>query len=305
MNASFDLSRYGVIAIDGPDAAKFLQGLSTADIRIVTPARSTLGAFCQVNGRVSVVFRVFERGGELVLRLPGALVPETLERLRRVVFRSRVKVADAGAELARAGVAGAAAAEALAKQAGVLPAAADAATTAGSCTIIRVPGELPRFEIYAPHADLARLLVALEAAGFARAADGLWTLLEVRAGLPEVEPPTVDAFLPQNLELERFSGLSFSKGCYPGQEVVARTQHLGELKRRLFRGRTGGGEVPAPATPLRAIEAGRERDGGKVVRAAAAPDGTIELLAVIPVAEVASGALLALGHAAGETVTLV
>jgi len=113
----------------------------------------------------------------------------------------------------------------------------------------------------------------------------------------------VDAFLPQNLDLERLSGLSFSKGCYPGQEVVARTQHLGEIKRRLVRARAAGSEVPAPATPLRAIDAGSERDGGKVVRAAPGPDGTIELLAVIPVAELASGARLALGDAAGPTVT--
>jgi folate-binding protein YgfZ len=215
-----------------------------------------------------------------------------------------VTVADAGAELARGGVAGAAAAESLERHAGAAPAGADAVARSGAVTIVRVPGELPRFELYAPHAELALLLSALEADGFARGDDGLWTLFEVRAGLPEVEPPTVDAFLPQNLDLERFSGLSFSKGCYPGQEVVARTQHLGELKRRLFRGRARGGGVPEPATPLRAIDAGRERDGGKVVRAAAAPDGTIELLAVVPVAEAASGALLALGHAGGEAVTL-
>jgi hypothetical protein len=173
----------------------------------------------------------------------------------------------------------------------------------GPHTILRVPGELPRFEIYAPPAALVSLGDALAAEGLAHGDDGLWTLLEIRAGLPEVEPATADAFLPQNLDLERLSGLSFSKGCYPGQEVVARTQHLGEIKRRLVRARVAASEVPAPATPLRAIDGGSERDGGKVVRAALGPDGTVELLAVIPAAELASGAWLALGHAAGPRVT--
>jgi hypothetical protein len=303
MNRWFELSRYGAIALAGPDAAKFLQGLSTNDVRLVGPGRSTLGALCQVNGRVSVLFRVFERGGELVLRLPAPLVPGTLERLRRVVFRARVQVTDKSAELARAGAAGPGAAGALARLAGAAPEREDGAVTAGPHTILRVPGDPPRFEIHAPPADLAPLLEGLAAEGFERGDDGLWTLLEIRAGLPEVEAATVDAFLPQNLDLERLSGLSFSKGCYPGQEVVARTQHLGEIKRRLCRARAAGSEVPAPATPLRALDAGSERDGGKVVRAAPGPDGTIELLAVIPAAELASGARLALGHAAGPRVT--
>ena len=304
MDHWFDLSRYGAIALAGPDAAKFLQGLSTSDVRLVTPVRTTLGALCQVNGRVSALFRVFERGGDLVLRLPAALVAPTLERLRRAVFRARVEVADFGAELGRAGAAGTGAPGALARLAGAAPEAEDAAVTVGPVTILRVPGDPPRFELYAPPADLALLVDGLAAEGFARGDDGLWTLFEVRAGLPEVEPATVDAFLPQNLDLERLSGLSFSKGCYPGQEVVARTQHLGGIKRRLYRARAAGSEAPAPGTPLRAIDPGSERDGGKVIRAAPAPEGSIELLVVVPVAEIASGAQLALGHAAGRTITL-
>ena len=304
MDRWFDLPRCGAVVLAGPDAAKFLQGLSTCDVRVVTPSRSTLGALCQVNGRVSVLFRVAEHGGALALRLPAALVPATLERLRRVVFRTKVKVLEGGAELAWAGLAGPGATDALARHAGAAPAAADEAAAAGPFTIVRAPGEAPRFELLAPPADLGRLRDALFAEGFARGDDPLWTLLEIRAGLPEVEPETVDAFLPQNLDLERLSGLSFTKGCYPGQEVVARTQHLGEIKRRLCRAHAVASEAPAPGTALRALAAGgSERDGGKVVRAALAPDGTVELLAVIPVAELASGARLVLGDADGPEVT--
>jgi hypothetical protein len=303
MDRWFDLPRCGAIVIAGPDAAKFLQGLSTCDVRLVTPGRSTLGALCQVNGRVFVLFRVAERGGALVLRLPASLVPAALERLGRAVFRAKVKVLEGGVELAWAGLAGPGAADALARHAGAAPAAADEAAAAGPFTIVRVPGEAPRFEILAPPADLGRLRDALFAEGFAPGDDPLWTLLEIRAGLPEVEPETVDAFLPQNLDLERLSGLSFTKGCYPGQEVVARTQHLGEIKRRLCRARAAASEAPAPGTPLRALGAAGVRDGGKVVRAALAPDGTVELLAVIPVAELASGARLVLRDADGPAVT--
>jgi folate-binding protein YgfZ len=108
--------------------------------------------------------------------------------------------------------------------------------------------------------------------------DGLpmWQLSEVEAGIPRVLPPTSEAFLPQNLNLEALGALSFSKGCYPGQEVIARTQHLGTVKRRLMRGRSEAVDVE-PGTPLKAVHDGADQDGGKVLYAAEQL-----LLAVIP-----------------------
>jgi folate-binding protein YgfZ len=304
MDRWFDLPGHGAVLLTGPDAAKFLQGLSTNDMRLVTAAHSTPGALCQVNGRVSVIFRAVERDGNLLLRLPAALTPATLERLRRVVFRAQVKVLDGGAAIAWAGVSGPGAPEALARHAGAAPAVANEAATAGPFTIVRLPDEAPRFELAAPPEALERLREALPVNGFGPGDDALWTLLEIRAGLPEIAPETVDVFLPQNLDLERLSGLSFTKGCYPGQEVVARTQHLGEIKRRLVRARAATAQVPAPGTALCARAAdGSARDGGKVVRAACGPDGTIELLAVIPVSLLADRAQLTLDGADGPPVT--
>lgn len=306
MDRWFDLTGHGAIVLAGPDAAKFLQGLATNDVRLVTAGHSTPGALCQVNGRVSVLFRAIERDGDLLLRLPAALAASTLERLQRVVFRAKVKVLDGRTEIAWAAVAGEGAPAALARHAGAVPAAANGAATTGPVTIVRVPGEAPRFELAAPAAELARLREALAADGFVRGEEALWTLLEIRAGLPEIAPETVDAFLPQNLDLERLSGLSFSKGCYPGQEVVARTQHLGEIKRRLVRARAATDQVPPPGTALRAVGGdGSARDGGKVVRAARDPGGGVELLVVIPVVALEDRAHLALGGVDGPPVTPV
>ncbi len=302
MNALFPLPSHGFIGLPGPDAAKFLQGLVTNDVRLVDPGRSTLGAICRVNGRVFSLFRVFERAGVLHLRLPREFVPSVLEHLARMVFRARVKPADASAGLAAIGVVGPRAAEILARLAGAAPAEPEAVAGVGDWTIVRVPGGTSRFEVYGPPPELRRLEERMAAEDLVPGDETAWRLLEIRAGIPELAPATVDAFLPQNLDLERLGALSFSKGCYPGQEVVARTQHLGEIKRRLVRARAEVGAVPAPGTRLRVAAGGRERDAGTVVQAAPSGDGGVELLAVVPVAEFEES--LRIGHADGAPVRI-
>lgn len=302
MDAHFPLPGCAFIALPGPDAAKFLQGLVTCDVRRVGPGHSTLGALCQVNGRVFALFRVFERGGVLHLRVPGGSLSPVLERLVRAVFRAKVMPAEASPALGALGVVGPRATEFLARHCGVAPAEPGGAAEAMPWTIVRVPGDAPRFEVYGPRTDLAQLGERLAAEGLTRSSEPAWSLLEIRAGIPELDPATVDAFLPQNLDLERLGGLSFSKGCYPGQEVVARTQHLGEIKRRLVHARAPGA-APAPGTRIRALDGERERDGGTVVRAAPAGEGGVEMLAVVPVAEF--GSTLRLGGPAGAPLSLL
>jgi folate-binding protein YgfZ len=131
-----------------------------------------------------------------------------------------------------------------------------------------------------------------------------WDWLEVESGTPVVLAGTREAFLPQFLDMDRRGGLSFTKGCYPGQEIVARTQHIGEVKRRMFCARVAAAEIPAAGTPLRALHDDGVRDGGTVVRGAFAPDGSVRLLVVVPLAEKEAGRPIRLGAADGPALVL-
>lgn len=278
-----------VFVIGGTDAPAFLQNMTTCDVRKVTPERGGPGSICTNKGRVIAYFHLLRRGDEYLLILPRAAAAPAAEFLRRMIFRSKVTLQDAGDALAVVGWAGPEAAQVVAERAGrTLGKPGDAAASsdpAHGFAALRLPGAVPRFEIVLPRA------AALALTGPAGSPDTIlrakfWEIGEVLvAGEPAVYPETSEAFLPQFLDLDRRGGLSFTKGCFPGQEVVARTQHLGEVKRRLALARVPTDDVPAPGTPLRALRDDGERDGGTVVRAAATPQGGVALLAVVPVAE--------------------
>ncbi len=123
-------------------------------------------------------------------------------------------------------------------------------------------------------------------------------LQDIRAGVPEIHPETRDAFLPQMLNLQHLGAIDFRKGCYPGQEIVARTQYLGDLKRRMYRFSTPAAEIPKPGAKLVATDGAN----GTVIHAASDPDGTIQLLAVVPRASAQSD--WHLGELSGQALSL-
>lgn len=274
-----DLSHRGLIDVQGADAANFLQGQFCNDVRAVSTQRSQLSGYCNPQGRLLATFRLFLHADHYYLSLPNALHESVLKRLRMYVLRAKVTLASS-ADRGTIGVAGAGIEALLQTTLGAVPKDTDAALTANDCTIVRVNGPLPRFEIHGDYAALRPLWPALATQAMPVGAD-IWTLLDIRSGLATVYPQTCEVFVPQMINLPEVGGVSFSKGCYPGQEVVARMHYLGKLKRRMYRTQLSGASLPQPGDALFTPTQDAGQDPGMIVAAAAAPQGGHEVLAVI------------------------
>lgn len=277
-----DLSHFGLLRVEGPDSLTFMQGQFTNDVRQVTADRSQLSGHLSPKGRLFNVFRLFQRDGAYYLRLPAELVSPALERLRKYVLMSKVTLADAGDSLLRIGVSGPHAYARLSQELDHMPQAADEVAHGKGLTVVRVAGPHPRAEVYGDPDSIKALWLRMSTIAKPAGASA-WALLDIHAGLPNVFPANVEAFVPQMVNLQLVNGVSFRKGCYTGQEVVARMQYLGTLKRRMYLAHIAGDAVPAPGTELYCSNSDSGQGAGKVVDAQPAPGGGIDLLVVIQV----------------------
>ena len=227
------LADRGVIRAVGADAATFLHGQLSNDVSRLGTAQARLGAYCTPQGRMLASF-VYARAGaeELWLSTRADVLAPTLKRLSMFVMRAKARLSDASAELAVVGLAGPAAAAWLGAEA---PARAwDKLDRDGAVVVRLQPAQLGAAEVAAwlwigPTAQAPALLAALPALALAQ-----WQRLELATGVAQVSAATSGQFVPQMLNYELVGGVDFRKGCYPGQEVVARSQYLGKLKRRGF-----------------------------------------------------------------------
>ncbi len=278
-----DLSHYGLIRASGEEAESFLQNQLCNDVRKVSPAISQLNGYCTPKGRVLALFRLFQQGDDYLLRLPREILEPTLKRLRMFVLMSKVTLEDDSDTQISIGYSGPDAARHLAGILGHAPAAIDECLHTGTLTVIRVRGPHPRFEIHGGEPAVRELWDTLSTQA-QPAGSAAWTLLDIHAGLPEVVAATQEAFVPQMLNLQALGALSFQKGCYPGQEIVARMHYLGKLKRRMYRAHTDTDDCPQPGDNLFAAGAESGQGVGKVVLAQTTPTGGVDLLAVIEIA---------------------
>lgn len=294
----------GLVAAHGPDSANFLQGQLTCDVRQVTPEHSLLGAYCSPKGRVLACGRLFQRQDAYFLVLPAALIEPTLARLAKYLLRAKTRLEDARAELTSLGLAGADAeswlAASLSSAIPHLP--ANGVLTVDDVTVIRLPGPTPRFELHGSAQGLTTLW-RNSAEVITPVDTEVWRLLAILAGIPAVYPATVDAFVPQMLNLHLLDGISFQKGCYTGQEIVVRTQHLGKLKRRMYLARVDSPTPPQPGDLLFSPEAGPSQNAGQIADAARYPAGGYAVLAVALI-DCAERGTLQLGDASGPTLCL-
>ncbi|MFM8331551.1 MAG: YgfZ/GcvT domain-containing protein [Candidatus Methylumidiphilus sp.] len=278
----------GVLSLSGQDAAKFLQGQATCDILGLPPGQTTLGALCTVKGRVAAVFRALRLDDRIFLLLPLELLDAVRQRLGKYVLRADVKIADVSGEWAAFGLYGEHAPAAL-ETLGLPPLEQEneAEGQSGfyaSFYAIRI-ADLghPRFLVLVDAAKAAGMGRFLDSHNLPQADAAHWALEDIRAGIPSVKAATVEEFLPQMLNLDRLGGISFNKGCYTGQEIVARTHYLGQVKRRMQRLAGMGEAVPVAGEALGRVG----EDGqpvGVVVDAAVNPDGGFEALAVLTAA---------------------
>lgn len=267
------LSHEALLAVRGPDAARFLQGQVTCNLDYLDQHTSSLGARCTPKGRMISSFRILQDGDGYLLALASELLEAQLTDLKKYAVFSKSTLTDESAAWVRFGLSGG---DSVLLTLGLdLPQQADAVARANGLLAIRLPGG--RAELWAPaeqHETLRRHL----SAQLREAPLNDWLLGQVRAGIGQVFGATRELFIPQMINLQAVGGVSFKKGCYTGQEIVARMQYLGKLKRRLQRLSMPGKDLPAVGSDLLSPVHGSSV--GEVVLAAQTTEG-IELLAVL------------------------
>ncbi len=283
-----DLSHYGLIEVKGEDAQKFLASLFTGDVRLVSVEKGLFTAWCDAKGRAQATFWLFLHDGAFYLFLPKPLLKSVLSGLKLYLLRVKATLTDASDRLVRIGLSGPGMEARLTAAFGEPPPAqAGDARKYDDCTLVALHGEpFPRWLAVGTGTAVTELWHSLESA-VSLVGREAWTLLDILAGLPLLMSETVGEFIPQMLNMEALGGLCFTKGCYPGQEVIARLHYRGQLKRRLYRAYVDSDSVPPPGTALH-IE-GIGESVGTVVSAARHPDGGVALLAVVKIEEKAQG----------------
>lgn len=296
------LSHLGVIRVEGEDAAHFLHGQLTQDFALLGLQHARLAGFLSAKGRMQASFIGFKRAGasggtEVLLICSRDLLPATLKRLSMFVLRAKARLTDATADFALYGLAGSAA-EAVLADAAEPWAKRDLEGGAAVVRLYPAAGQARALWV-APAGTPAPAGAALEPA--------LWLWSEVQSGVATLTTPVVDAFVPQMLNYESVGGVNFKKGCYPGQEVVARSQFRGTLKRRTYVAHLpeATAEDAAAGTEVFA-QADAEQPVGTVVQSAAAPNGGVDALLSLQIASATPEAGLRVGNAAeGPGVTLL
>ncbi|SEJ45283.1 hypothetical protein SAMN04244572_04055 [Azotobacter beijerinckii] len=263
----------GVLAVRGPDADKFLQGQLTCNLNYLKGGSSSLGARCTPKGRMVSSFRLLPDRDGFLLAMAGELIEPQQTELKKFAAFSKSQLFDESGIWSRFGLIGGDAA--LIGLGLDLPPEAGQVVRNGELIALRLEGG--RSELWAP-AEQAEALQSQLAGQLPEAPLERWLLAQIRAGIGQVFGATRELFIPQMINLQAVGGVSFKKGCYSGQEIVARMQYLGKLKRRLHRLALDGDEVPAPATEL--FSPVHRTSVGEVVLAAPAESG-IELLAVL------------------------
>ncbi|MFN7753863.1 MAG: YgfZ/GcvT domain-containing protein [Pseudomonadota bacterium] len=293
-----DLSGLDLLAFSGEDAQTFLQGQLTCDVREATRVRARRGALCTPKGRVLATFRLWAQDDGYRMALPRSLCEAIGKRLGMYVLRSRVRITPLR-DVVRFGVAGSRARSALARALEVSPAdlpVRDGVLSRLDACVIGLPGE--RYLVCSDPARAPLLWNAL-AVDLLESGHSAWAWRSVAAGDADVSPATQDQFVPQMLNLDLSGGIGFAKGCYTGQEIVARTQHLGRLKQRLYRCSLPTGPTPDAGTALYSDDF-EGQASGMVLDAATRPDGARVVLAVLRVDTVAAGITVHCAYPDGE-----
>jgi tRNA-modifying protein YgfZ len=292
-----DLSPLAVLAVSGTDAAPFLQGQLSCDVETLNEGIARYASFNSPKGRMLANLVLWRDGPDSFRALvAGDLASAVRKRLSMYVLRSKVTVEDVSAATSRFGLGGPRAADALRAACGVHPEPMTVARTELGL-VVALRG--PRYVLLgtAAQADVVKDHLRTVAAP---APYPVWEWLTIRAGVPVVTTPLSDQLIAQTANWDLLDGLDFRKGCYTGQEIIARTQHLGRLKERLFAFHVNADAVPPGARVFGSTFG--DQACGVVVNAAPAPDGGSDVLAVVQLAAVADGALR-LGEPDGAMLT--
>jgi folate-binding protein YgfZ len=275
-----DLSQFGVLKVHGEEAQGFLHNLFSSDVNALTPQKAEYSSFNTAKGRALATFLIWRSGTEFFLQLPQSLLVPMQKKLSMYVLRAKVKIENASDGIVCLGFSGAGVAALLQQHFPALPQAPLDVVPHAGASLIRL-GE-DRFQIVTTPQHATALWQKL-GTGARPVGSPCWDWLDIRAGIPWILPQTQEAFVPQMVNLDLTGAVNFKKGCYPGQEVVARMHYLGKPKRRMYLAHVFAESAPQPGDELFSMEL--EGQGcGQVVNSAPAPGGGYDLLAVVQIA---------------------
>lgn len=260
------LLHLGVLRFAGSDATAFLQGQLSCEVNALRPGQSTWGSYCTPQGRMLASFMLVRRADSLDMLLDRSIVAAIKKRLSMYVLRSKVVIDDASERLVAIGCAN------------MTPTEGEWVPLTGAhrrSVGIFEPGEAGRL--------WPSLIVAARPVGTA-----CWQWLDITAGQALITAATQDLLVPQMANIDLIGGVSFTKGCYPGQEIVARTHYLGKLKRRMVLAHVETDSSPQPGDPIAGTDLG-DQASGTIVSVAAAPQGGYDVLAVVQRSTLDSG----------------
>ncbi len=278
-NVIVHLSHLGLMQIEGDDSLDFLQGQLTNDVRLLDGQHSQYAGYCTAKGRMLALFLAFAHAGHYHLMAPNEQMDGLIKRLRMYVLRARVNIHDKRDEIIIFGLAGNQIATLLNSILGDgIPDQPHTMHTFTNATVLRLASEHPMYLLFTSASQSEALLTAL-LSSLTPVGKSAWDALNIQAGLPQVVQATQEAFVPQMLNLDALNGISFKKGCYTGQEIVARTHYLGTVKRRM---QIAHINRALPVLPGQTITlAGSSEAIGMVVNAAPNLQGGTDLLVEI------------------------
>ncbi|PWF43940.1 CAF17-like 4Fe-4S cluster assembly/insertion protein YgfZ [Massilia glaciei] len=296
----------GLIAVSGEDAARFLHGQLTNDVEHLPPDQARLAGYCTPKGRLQASFLMWRDSGTIFLQLPRAIQAPLQKRLAMFVMRAKAKLADATdapANAAVIGIGGAKGGAVLEQLAGTLPPMPYGKVEGPAGTVIRLADALgaPRYQ-WLTSAETARAAWPALSSRLAVGGNDAWQLSSIHAGVPTITAKTQEQFVPQMINFELLGAVNFKKGCYPGQEIVARSQYLGKLKRRAVLAGIDGAPAHAGDEVFAASDPGQP--SGMVVNAAPNGAGGTDVLVEIKLAAMEQGDLH-LGSATGAALRIM
>jgi len=272
-----DLSQFGIIKVSGEDAQTFLQNMFSSDVRAVNAAQAQISSLNTAKGRMLATFLIWQTGADYFLHLPRDLCAAILKRLSMFVLRSKVKIEDVSDEMVCLGLSGESATALLQQHFGSAPQSLLAAEEHDNASVILVGAQRYQINTTPQHAPALWQNFSTHARAVG---SSCWDWLNIRAGIPVVVPATQEQFVPQMANLELIGGVNFKKGCYPGQEIVARMQYLGKSKRRMYLAHITGSAQAGDQLFSAEVEG---QICGMVANAAPAPNGGCDLLAVMQI----------------------
>lgn len=272
-----------VLKVNGKDAARFLQGQVTCNINELTEKTCSFGAFCNVKGRVIANFLVIKSNDGFLLILPTELLDSIIEKLRKYILRADVQLIDSRDEYCLVGIN-----KSSSKFFTPVP-EHELHTLAEPFRLIKLPSSKSRYiAVESAEKAIELWFLLTQEYDYHASIPEQWRIFDIEDKIPWVDKETSEEFIPQMLNLDQLGGISFNKGCYTGQEIVARTHYLGKTKRMLFLAESDASEVPPPKT---AILDDSGQTIGKILRAQKERN-TIKLLAVLPNCELDSENLM-------------